>query len=98
MRAQDAELELADAALHAEKKSVIGPTGIIDAVEIDDPGLYEPAELEQVMPIPTVPGQARGVETEDGSHVASAESHATSFSNPGLAIKATLGTICDNGY
>jgi hypothetical protein len=71
--AQDAEFELADAALHAEKQPIIGPTGIIHAVEIDDPGFHKAAELEKMVPIPTVPGQAGGVETKDGSHVAGAE-------------------------
>jgi hypothetical protein len=68
--AQDAELELADAALHAKQEPVIGPTGIIYAVKIDDPGLDEAAEFEKMVPIPAVPGQAGGVETEHGPNVA----------------------------
>ena len=36
-RAQDAELELADAALHAEEEPVVRPTRIVHAVEVDHP-------------------------------------------------------------
>jgi hypothetical protein len=70
---QDAEFELADAALHTEEEPVIRPTGIIHPVEIDDPGLHEAAELEKMVPVPTVPGQTRGVKTQHGSHVAGTE-------------------------
>src|SRR5579859_2266109 len=71
--AQDAEFELADAALHAEEEPVIRPTRIIHPVEIDDPGLHEAAEFEKMVPVPTVPGQTGGVKTEHSSHVAGTE-------------------------
>ena len=41
-RPQDAELELADAAFHAQQQTIIGSTGIVDAVEIDDTGFDKP--------------------------------------------------------
>lgn len=50
----------------AEKKSVIGPTGIIDAVEID-----RRARAGGANPDRSWPGER--VETEDGSHVAGAQ-------------------------
>ena len=61
-RPQHAQLELADAALHAQEQAIIRPTGIVDAVEIDDAGLDKPAQFEQVMPIAAVAGEPRRVE------------------------------------
>jgi hypothetical protein len=34
--------ELADAAFHAKEEAIIGPTRIIDAVEIDNAGFDKP--------------------------------------------------------
>lgn len=41
-RSQHAELELADAAFHAQEQAIIRPTRIVDALEIDDAGFDEP--------------------------------------------------------
>ena len=41
-RPQHAEFELADAALHSQQQAIIRPTGIIDAVEIDDASFDKP--------------------------------------------------------
>jgi len=42
-RPQHAEFELADTALHSQQQAIIRPTGIVDAVEIDDAGFDKPA-------------------------------------------------------
>jgi hypothetical protein len=63
-RSQDAQLELADAALHAQEQPVVGATRVVDAVEVDDPRLDEPAKLKQVMPIAAVAGETGCVETQ----------------------------------
>jgi hypothetical protein len=61
-RPQHAELKLADAAFHTQQQAIIGSTGVIDAVEIDDTGFNKPAKFEQVMPIAAVSGKPRCVE------------------------------------
>jgi len=72
-RTQDAQLELADAALHPEQQAIVGATRVIDTVEIDDARLDEPTELQKVMPIAAVPGEPRGVEAKNGANLAGAQ-------------------------
>src|SRR5918995_630836 len=67
---QHTELELADAALHAEQQPVVRPAGVIDPVQIDHPRLHQPAELEQVMPVATVAGEPGRIEAQHGSDLA----------------------------
>ena len=62
-RAQDTKFEFADAALHSQKQSVIRPTRIVDAIEVDDAGVDDAAQLEQMMPVPAVAGEAGRVES-----------------------------------
>src|SRR3954465_472034 len=50
--AQNAELELADAALHAQEQTVVRATRIVDPLEVNDARFDEPAQFEQVMPAP----------------------------------------------
>ena len=71
--AQHAELELADAALHAQQQPIVRPTGVVDAVEVDDARLDQPAQLEQVMPVAAVAGEPRGIEAQHGADLAGAE-------------------------
>src|SRR4051812_11876163 len=70
---EDAELELADAAFHAEQQPVIGTARIVDPVVVDDPRLDQPTELEQVVPVAPVAGEARGVEAEHRPHLSRTE-------------------------
>ena len=72
-RAQDAQLELADAALHPEQQAIVGATRVVDTVEIDDARLDKPTELEKVVPIAAVPGEPRGVEAQNGANLAGAQ-------------------------
>src|SRR5207344_2283701 len=72
-RTQDAQLELADAALHPEQQAIVGATRVIDTVEIDDARLDEPTEFEKVMPIAAIPGEPRGVEAKNGANLAGAQ-------------------------
>jgi hypothetical protein len=65
--------QLTDAALHTEKQTIIWATRIVDAIEVDDAGIDETAELEQVMPVPAVAGETGGVEAKHGADLASAE-------------------------
>ena len=63
-RPQHAEFELADGALHAEQQSIVRPTGIVDAVQVDDARIDQAAELEQMVPVAAVAGQPRSVEAQ----------------------------------
>src|ERR1700741_5242744 len=63
-RAQDSELELTDAPLHAEKEPIVGAAGVVDAVQVNDARLDKPAELEEVVPVTTVSGESRCIETQ----------------------------------
>ncbi len=72
-RAQDAELELADAALHAEQEPVVRPTRVIHAVEVDHPGLDETAEFQQVMPVTAIAGETGRVEAQHCADLAGTE-------------------------
>jgi hypothetical protein len=67
---QHTELELADAALHAEQQPVVRPAGVIDPVQIDHARLHQPAELEQVMPVAAVAGDPGGIEAQHGPDLA----------------------------
>lgn len=66
-RPDHSELELTDAALHAEQQAVVRQTGIIDAIKVDDTRLDKPAQFEQVVPVPAVARQPRSVKAEHGT-------------------------------
>ena len=72
-RSQNAKFEFADAALHARQQPIIRTTGIIDAIEIDDAGIDETAQLQQMMPVPSVTGEAGGIEAKHSADLASAQ-------------------------
>jgi hypothetical protein len=66
-RSQNAELELADAALHAQQQAIVRPAGVIDAVEIDHACFDQAAQFQQMVPVASVAGKARSVEAEHGA-------------------------------
>lgn len=66
------QFELADAALHAQKQPIIGSTWIVDAVMVDDAGFDEATQFEQMMPVPTVAREPRGIEAQNGTNLAGA--------------------------
>src|SRR4029079_19833593 len=59
--AQNAELELADAALHAQEQTIIRATRIVDPLEVNHARFDEPAQFEQVMPVASIAREARGI-------------------------------------
>ena len=69
----EAKFEFADAALHAEQQTIIRKTRIINAVEINDAGIYETTQLEQMMPVPTVAGETGGIGAKHSADLAGAE-------------------------
>jgi hypothetical protein len=60
---EHAQFELADAALHTKKQTIIGSTWIVDPVEINDAGFDQAAEFEQMMPIATLAREPRCIES-----------------------------------
>jgi hypothetical protein len=72
-RTQNAEFKLTDAALHTQKQTIIWATRIVDAIKVDDAGLDKTAELQQMMPVPAVAGEAGGVEAKHSADLAGAE-------------------------
>src|SRR5262249_22297484 len=62
--AQHTELELADAAFKAEEQPIIRPTGVVNTVEVDHASLHQAAQLQQVVPIASIPREAGRVEAQ----------------------------------
>jgi len=73
-RSQNAKLEFADAALHAQEQAIIRATRVVHAIEVDDAGIDETAQLEQMMPVPAVTCEAGGIEAKYRTDLAGAES------------------------
>lgn len=48
------QLELADTALHAQEQAIIGQTGIVGTVVVDDAGFDKSAEFQQVVPVTAI--------------------------------------------
>ena len=69
----DAELELADAALHAEQQAVIGVAWVVNAIQVDDPCLDQAAQFEQMMPIAAIARQARRFQAQDRTNFSSTQ-------------------------
>src|SRR3954453_15392641 len=71
--AQHPELELADAALHAQEEPVVRVAGVVDPVEVDHPRLDQPAQLEEVVPVAPVAREPGRLEAQHGPDLAGAE-------------------------
>ena len=70
----DSQLELADAPLHAEQQAVVGPARVVHAIKVDDTGIHQSAQLEQMMPITSIASEPRGIETKNGADLPGAQS------------------------
>lgn len=66
---EQVEFELAHRAFEPQQESVIEQPRIIDAVGIYNQCSHQPTQFDQVMPVTTVAGQARSLDTEDCTHV-----------------------------
>jgi hypothetical protein len=54
----------------SEQEAIIHQAGVVDAVGVDDHSAYEPAELDQVMPIASVAGESGGFDAKYRANVA----------------------------
>ncbi len=57
-RPEHAEFELADAALHTQQQPIVGATRVVDAVKINDTGLDQAAQLQQMVPVAPIACQS----------------------------------------
>jgi hypothetical protein len=69
---QPAELGLAHRPLEPEQQPIVELAGIVDAFGVNDQGVEQPAELQQLIPVAVIAGQARDLEAHHGAHPAEA--------------------------
>ena len=69
---QPAQLGFTAGALEAEQQPVVEQAGIVDAVRIEDDRVGQPAQLEELVPVAIVAGQARDFATDDRARAAQA--------------------------
>src|ERR1700687_5791227 len=67
------EVELTNAARHAERQPIVGVTWIVYAVQINHARLDQSAQFEQMMPVVPITREPGGVETHDRSYLACAQ-------------------------
>ena len=70
---QKVEFVLVEAALQAEQEPVITLAGCVDGLLIDEQGINNTAHLDQLLPVPTVAGEARHLECRHRSDFAKAD-------------------------
>lgn len=70
---QRGELEFAHRPLESKQQSVVRRTRIVDTIRIDHPRFHQSAQLQQVMPVPTVASQTRCLEAKYGTDNALAD-------------------------
>ena len=59
------ELSLAELAFHAEQEPVVEVARVVEAVFVADQRAGHPAELEELVPVGGVPGQAGALQAQD---------------------------------
>jgi hypothetical protein len=72
-RPQNTEFEFTDTALHAQQQTIVRTTRITDTIEINDAGIDETAQLEEMMSVPPVAGETRGIKANHNADFAGAE-------------------------
>lgn len=68
-----AELVLGHRALETQQQAIVDVTRIVDAVEVDDEGAGQSAQIDQVMPGAPLAGEPRGFQAIDGADAALAD-------------------------
>jgi hypothetical protein len=64
-----AQLRLAHRPFQAKEQAIVQLPGIVDALAVDDEGVGESAEIEELVPVAIVAGQPRDIEADDGAGV-----------------------------
>jgi len=64
------ELLLAEAALEPQQQSVIALAGFVDAVLVDEQRVHDAADLDELVPLPVVAGEAGHLARRHGTTVA----------------------------
>src|SRR5262249_19032473 len=71
--AEQAQLEFSQTPLQAQQKSVIEQTRVVDALLVDEQGPGQGTQIDQVLPVPLVTGQARSFQGADGADLSLAD-------------------------
>lgn len=67
------ELPLAHGALETQQQPVVEVVGIVDPFGVDDQRRRQSAQVDQMVPVPIVAGQTRGLEGEHRTHLLQAD-------------------------
>ena len=73
-RSDDPQLELADAALHAEQQAIVRPARVVHAIKVDDAGIHQSAQLQEMVPVAAIASEPRGIEAEYSANLPGAKS------------------------
>jgi hypothetical protein len=82
-----AQFGLAHRSLEPEEEAIVELAQIIDALGVDDEGVHQAAEVQELIPVAIVAGQVRDFESHHGPGAAQ-----TDFSHEPLKARATGGT------
>ncbi len=66
---QRVELELAQGSLEAEEHPVVVDPQRVDPLVVRDQRVHDHAEVQQMLPVLVVPGEARGLQADDDPHL-----------------------------
>ena len=87
------KLELAQGPLHAQEELIVAVVGIVDAGLVEDQGIGDAGDPQQLVPVGVVSRQARDLQAENDAHIAGgdaphqvAEATAVSAVGPRLAL------------
>jgi hypothetical protein len=67
------QLELADAPLHAKQQAVVRPAGVVHAIEVDDTGIHQSAQFQEMVPVAAIAREPRGIEAEHSADLPGAQ-------------------------
>jgi hypothetical protein len=64
--AEPAQFRLTHGALEAQEQAVVQVSGVVGALRVQDDGIGQGAQLQELVPVPVVAGQARDLQAGDG--------------------------------
>ena len=67
---QESQLELAHRSFEAQQQSIVEQPWIVDAIVVNDQRLRHSAEIDPLVPIAIIAGQARSLQGEHGPDLA----------------------------
>src|SRR2546422_824781 len=67
------QLELAHRSFEPQQEPIVEDARIVDAIWIDHDGAHQAAEFDEMMPVPTVTGQAGSLNAKNGANLPRAD-------------------------